>query len=158
VLSLILNIMVKVDIDTKTFRIELEEQTQEFFSEVNLELFAAAKEARNDAVQDAPIFNPPVNRINQRRAGDLKGSIALNPSTAGSSEYEIVTPLEYAPFMEFGTGTGFVPLDDPNINLLARQFIRNPNSGVNIAPRPYLVENTKKAFAKFLERIEKIKK
>jgi len=153
-----LYIMLRVDIDAKTFVLDLKGLTAEFNQEVFAELQEAAKDARDGAVRDAPIYSPPVGVKNKPIGGSLKGSIAVNPDQKGQSSYEIAAPINYAPYQEFGTGSGFVKPSDAEIEALAAQFIGQGIRQVNMKPQPYLLPNVQKAWAKFLETIDKIKK
>jgi len=144
---LYLYIMVKVDIDAKTFAIDLKELAAAFTAEVFAELQEAANEARAGAVRDAPVD-----------MGALKQSIVVAPNQGGQKSYEIAAPINYAPYQEFGTGSGFVKPSDAEIESLAAQFIGQGIRQVNMKPQPYLFPNVQKAWASFLERINKITK
>jgi HK97 gp10 family phage protein len=139
--------VVKITIESKEFVADLKEVSEELFADVRAELQAAAIEARDTAVQSAPVD-----------LGALKQSIRNTPEAPNQSSYQVVVPINYAAYQEFGTGSGYVPSSDPEVTELAATFRGAGIRQVNMKPQPYLIENTKKAFAKFLERIEKIKK
>ena len=148
--------MVKITIESKEFVADLKDMTDVFVGVVKSELLAATTKAKDNAAQDAPIFSPPVSLVNQRRGGSLKQSFDYSPKELALS-YEISNRQNYAAYQEFGTGTGFVNLPDPDIQALAATFIGQGIRQVNMKPQPFLFENVKNAFNEFLEIINKYK-
>jgi phage gpG-like protein len=140
--------MVKADVDTRSFIIEMQDLTDEMVIEVKAELSATAKNAVDYAVQSANF---------RTGTGTLKGSITYNPKENNADSYDIGAPVNYAPYVEFGTGTGFVQPADQDITALAALFKGAGIREVNLPARPYLIPAVFKAWDEYLERIEKIK-
>ncbi len=119
--------------------------SDELRQEVNLELLATAQDAVARAVRVVPVDT-----------GFLKGSIQYTPTTANGS-HEISAPIVYAPYVEFGTGSGFIPPSDPDITALAALFRGKGIRQVNNRAQPYLIPFIYAEWEQFLKRIDKIK-
>lgn len=105
---------------------------------VNVE--AMASEAKNRVVVD-----------NSR----LKNSISA--SKLKDFTYELVAQVNYAAYVEFGTGNLFVQLPEQYWNDLAAQFKASPRKRlVNLPPRPYLRPSVNRITPIMLQDIEQI--
>lgn len=105
---------------------------------VNVE--AMASEAKNRVVVD-----------NSR----LKNSISA--SKLKPYFYELVAQVNYAAYVEFGTGNLFVQLPEQYWNDLAAQFKARPRKRlVNLPPRPYLRPSVNRITPIMLQDIEQI--
>jgi HK97 gp10 family phage protein len=86
--------------------------------------------------------------------GRLKNSITA--SKMKPYLYEVVAQTNYAAYVEFGTGTGFVPPENPEWSKLASQFKGAGIKQVNLLPRPYMRPSILAYYPKFKEEAIKI--
>ena len=86
--------------------------------------------------------------------GRLKNSITA--SKMKPYLYEVVAQTNYAAYVEFGTGTGFVPPENPEWSKLASQFKGAGLKQVNLLPRPYMRPSILAYYPKFKEEAIKI--
>lgn len=69
--------------------------------------------------------------------------------------YELVAQTDYAAYVEFGTGRGFVPVEEP-WNNLAAQFKGGGRRQVNLPARPYLRPSVNRIYPIMLKDIQNI--
>lgn len=86
--------------------------------------------------------------------GRLRNSISLKKEQFLS--YSLVAQTNYAAYVEFGTGTGFVPPENPEWTKLASQFKGAGIKQVNLLPRPYMRPSILAYYPKFKEEAIKI--
>ena len=83
-----------------------------------------------------PVGTPESTGIKGYRGGTLRNSITFNVTSSGSSaELSVGTNVEYAPYVELGTGPYFTPPPE------WEQFDTAKGSGIGkgyVRPRPYL--------------------
>ena len=128
-----------ITIDKKRFQDELDKEYKALLDEMDAEVSAAAINITKAAVMAAPV------RQSKGTKGGLKSSIAYKP--LGFLDYEVVAPITYAPYVEFGTG-GLVQIPK-GFEDLAQQFYVN-GKGRNRA-QPFLIP----AFIFETEQLEK---
>jgi len=94
------------------------------------------------------------NRV-KVNTGRLKNSISA--SKLKDFTYELVAQVNYAAYVEFGTGNLFVQLPEAYWNDLAEQFKARPRKRlVNLPPRPYLRPSVNRITPIMLQDIEQI--
>lgn len=86
--------------------------------------------------------------------GRLRNSISLKKDQFLS--YYLVAQTNYAAYVEFGTGTGFVPPEKQEWTKLASQFKGRGIKQVNLLPRPYMRPSILAYYPKFKEEAIKI--
>ena len=86
--------------------------------------------------------------------GRLRNSISLKKEQFLS--YSLVAQTNYAAYVEFGTGTGFVPPENTEWTKLASQFKGAGIKQVNLLPRPYMRPSILAYYPKFKEEAIKI--
>ena len=86
--------------------------------------------------------------------GRLRSSISLKKDQFLS--YYLVAQTNYAAYVEFGTGNGFVPAENADWNKLASQFKGAGIKQVNLLPRPYMRPSILAYYPKFKEEAIKI--
>lgn len=86
--------------------------------------------------------------------GRLRNSISLKKDQFLS--YYLVAQTNYAAYVEFGTGTGFIPPENPEWTKLASQFKGAGVKQVNLLPRPYMRPSILAYYPKFKEEAIKI--
>lgn len=86
--------------------------------------------------------------------GRLRNSISLRKEQFLS--YSLVAQTRYAAYVEFGTGTGFVPPENPDWLKVAAQFKGSGKKLVNLLPRPYMRPSILAYYPKFKEKAIKI--
>lgn len=84
----------------------------------------------------------------------------LRASISASKEkkflYELVAQTNYAAYVEFGTGKGFVPLPEKEWMALAAEFKGTGRKLVNLFPRPYLRPSVNRIFPIMVKDIQNI--
>jgi len=110
-------------------------------SEVSGELEDGANAIRNGALRDVPVDT-----------GLLKSSISVKPITKLS--FEVVVQKEYAPFVEFGTGT-LVKVPS-GLESYAMQFKGRGMKHVNLPARPFLFNNYLRERPEIIKRLKEI--
>lgn len=86
--------------------------------------------------------------------GRLRNSISLKKDQFLS--YYLVAQTNYAAYVEFGTGTGFIPPETSEWNKLASQFKGRGIKQVNLPARPYMRPSILAYYPKFKEEAIKI--
>ena len=105
------------------------------------ELKAWADKTEMDAKRDVPVDSGP-----------LQASIHSTPEKEGLAQ-TVGTPLDYAPYVEFGTGT---LVDVPKgLEDYAMQFKGAGVKEVNLPARPYLFGNARNNFTEMVERLKR---
>lgn len=105
------------------------------------ELKAWADKTEMDAKRDVP-----------KQSGALQSSIHSTPEKGGLAQ-TVGTPLDYAPYVEFGTGT---MVDVPQgLEDYAIQFKGAGVKEVNLPARPYLFGNARNNFSEMVERLKR---
>ncbi len=106
------------------------------------ELKAWADKTEMDAKRDVP-----------KQSGALQSSIHSTPGNEGLAQ-TVGTPVDYAPYVEFGTGTKVkIPQGLENY---AEQFMSpNRDHNVNLPARPYLFSNARNNFTEMIERLKR---
>ena len=105
------------------------------------ELKAWADKTEMDAKRDVPVYT-----------GALQSSIHSTPEKEGLAQ-TVGTNVEYAPYVEFGTGT---LVDVPQgLEDYAMQFKGSGIKEVNLPARPYLFGNARNNFSEMIERLKR---
>lgn len=106
-----------------------------------------------------PIINP---NSKYKRTGNLSKSIRHTKyqKGKGASVSAGNINVKYAPYVEFGTGSGFQIDAYPSVNLAdvesyAHQF--RMGKGSNMPYRPYMFNTYSESFGKMINRLKKIK-
>lgn len=86
--------------------------------------------------------------------GRLRASISANKQK--KFLYELVAQANYAAYVEFGTGKGFIPLPEKEWMTLAGQFKGKGIKEVNLPARPYLRPSVNRIYPIMLKDIENI--
>jgi hypothetical protein len=86
--------------------------------------------------------------------GRLRNSISLKKEQFLS--YYLVAQTNYAAYVEFGTGSGFVPPENAEWSKIASQFKGAGLKQVNLLPRPYMRPSILAYYPKFKEEAVKI--
>lgn len=117
-----------------------------------------ARSAKNKAA-NLPVINP---NSKYKRTGNLSKSIRAirYKNGEGASVVAGSASVKYAPYVEFGTGTGFQIDAYPSINLndvenYAHQFKMGNRS--NMPYRPYMFNSYSDAFGKMINKLKNIK-
>jgi HK97 gp10 family phage protein len=88
--------------------------------------------------------------------GTLKQSIKPEALKDGA---ELVAYAEYAPYVEFGTGSGYVKVNDATKLGIPEKYIKQFKGRgikeINMAPQPFFYGSVAKAYKNMLMRIEK---
>ena len=142
-----------IDIDIARFNDQLDKEYQGIVAEMDAEFQAASVNIEKAAVLAAPVGNKMKRneKANGTTAGGLRSSIQAKK--IDQLNYEVVTPLKYAPYVEFGTGS--------NVNIpagfesLAQQFYVS-GKGRNRA-QPFLIPAFLFESQQLLKRLEAIK-
>lgn len=113
-------------------------------SEVN----RAMSHAKALAVQEAPVA--------KSYGGTLKQSIQLKVHKDGAEMY---STANYAPYVEFGTGSRYVsPNDATNLGIPSSYIAQFKGKGikeVNLEPQPFFYGSAAKAYKNMLARLNK---
>lgn len=108
-----------VEIDLKRFNNQLDKEYQEIVKRTDAEMFAATVNIEKAAAQAAPV--------------DLDGlKSTIQAKRLGPLNYEVVAPITYAPYVEFGTGNQVVI--PKGFEALARQFYVNGQGKTRAQP------------------------
>lgn len=129
-----------IDVNLARFNDELDKEYQGIIAEMDAEFQAATVN-----IEKAAVIAVPVDK------GFLKSSIQAK--RLGRLDYEVVAPIKYAPYVEFGTG-GSVSIP-PGFEALARTFYVS-GKGRNRA-QPFLVPAFLFESQQLLKRLEAIK-
>lgn len=86
--------------------------------------------------------------------GRLRNSISLKKDQFLS--YYLVAQTKYAAYVEFGTGTGFIPPENNEWSALASKFKGRGIKQVNLPARPYMRPSILAYYPKFKEEAIKI--
>jgi phage gpG-like protein len=86
--------------------------------------------------------------------GRLRNSISLKKDQFLS--YYLVAQTNYAAYVEFGTGTGFIPPETSEWSTLASKFKGKGIKQVNLPARPYMRPSILAYYPKFKEEAIKI--
>jgi phage gpG-like protein len=86
--------------------------------------------------------------------GRLRNSISLKKEQFLS--YYLIAQTNYAAYVEFGTGNGFIPPEKPEWGNLAAQFKGRGLKQVNLPARPYMRPAILAYYPKFKEEAIKI--
>jgi len=112
------------------------------------EINRAMLEAQSLAVQEAPVA--------KSYGGTLKGSIQLKVHKDGAEMY---STANYAPYVEFGTGSRYVsPNDATKLGIPSSYIAQFKGKGVkevNLEPQPFFYGSAAKAYKKMLYRLER---
>ena len=102
-----------------------------------------AEETESGAKRDVPV-----------RTGELKNNI-YGEVEDYKADVGVSDAIDYAPYVEFGTGT---KVDVPTgLEAYALQF-KSPNEhNVNLPARPYLFSNARTAYARFIDKLKRLK-
>jgi HK97 gp10 family phage protein len=122
---------------------ELKNYSEKVNIDINNSVKAAALNVESRAKMDCPVD-----------MGTLRASINTRPIKDDEGYgYEVFTPLEYAPYVEFGTGTRVSILT--GYEEYARQF-KGQKSIVGMNAQPYLIPNFEMEKMALIENIKKI--
>jgi HK97 gp10 family phage protein len=120
-------------------------QLQKFSKqELSNEIGRGAQEIVGRAKQDAKYDN-----------GDLRGSISSQASGKGVA---VIADAEYAPYVEFGTGTKVSLTDMKELGIpdgYAAQFKGKGIREVNLPARPFFFSSARVGFNNMLKRVDK---
>jgi HK97 gp10 family phage protein len=120
-------------------------QLQKFSKqELSSEIGRGAQEIVGRAKQDAKYDN-----------GDLRGSISSQASGKGVA---VIADAEYAPYVEFGTGTKVSLTDMKELGIpdgYAAQFKGKGIREVNLPARPFFFSSARVGFNNMLKRVDK---
>ena len=112
------------------------------------EVNAAMSHAKNLAVQEAPVASS--------YGGTLKQSIQIKVHKDGAEMY---STANYAPYVEFGTGSRYVsPNDATNLGIPSSYIAQFKGKGikeVNLEPQPFFYGSAAKAYKNMLARLNK---
>jgi len=86
--------------------------------------------------------------------GRLRNSISLKKEQFLS--YSLVAQTNYAAYVEFGTGTGFIPPENQEWSNIASKFKGRGIKQVNLPARPYMRPSILAYYPKFKEEAIKI--
>jgi hypothetical protein len=86
--------------------------------------------------------------------GRLRNSISLKKDQFLS--YYLVAQTNYAAYVEFGTGTGFIPAEKAEWNEIAAKFKGRGIKQVNLPARPFMRPSILAYYPKFKEEAIKI--
>jgi len=122
---------------------ELKNYSEKVNTDINNSVKAAALNVESRAKMDCPVD-----------MGTLRASINTRPIKDDEGYgWEVFTPLEYAPYVEFGTGTRVsIPT---GYEEYARQF-KGQKSIVGMNAQPYLIPNFEMEKMALIENIKKI--
>lgn len=122
---------------------ELKNYSEKVNTDINNSVKAAALNVESRAKMDCPVD-----------MGTLRASINTRPIKDDEGYgWEVFTPLEYAPYVEFGTGTRVsIPI---GYEEYARQF-KGQKSIVGMNAQPYLIPNFEMEKMALIENIKKI--
>lgn len=122
---------------------ELKNYSEKVNNDINNSVKAAALNVETKAKMDCPVD-----------MGILRSSINTRPIKDDEGYgYEVFTPLEYAPYVEFGTGTRVsIPT---GYEEYARQF-KGQKSIVGMNAQPYLIPNFEMEKEALISNIKKI--
>lgn len=120
-------------------------QLQKFSKqELSNEIGRGAQEIVGRAKQSAPYDN-----------GDLRGSISSEASGKGVA---VIADIEYAPYVEFGTGSKVSLTDMKELGIpdsYAAQFKGKGIREVNLPARPFFFSSARVGFNNMLKRVDK---
>ena len=122
---------------------ELKNYSEKVNTDINNSVKAAALNVESRAKMDCPVD-----------MGTLRASINTRPIKDDEGYgWEVFTPLEYAPYVEFGTGTRVsIPT---GYEEYARQF-KGQKSIAGMNAQPYLIPNFEMEKMALIENIKKI--
>jgi hypothetical protein len=109
-----------------------------------------SERTKNDAIRDVPV-----------KTGDLKGTIRTSVSNNGLTWSVLAGGIEgvnYAPFVEFGTGVNVDKsfIQEYGLTEYAEQFRGNQDPFFPLPSRTYLYKNARLEFEKTLANIKKL--
>ena len=142
-----------INIDIARFNDQLDKEYQGIIAEMDAEYQAASVNIEKAAVVAAPVGNKMGRneRANADTAGGLRSTIQAK--RLDRLNYEVVAPIKYAPYVEFGTG-GNVSIP-PGFESFAQQFFVS-GKGRNRA-QPFLIPAFIFESQQLLKRLEAIK-
>lgn len=135
--------------NSAAFLKELEDAEAKILTMIGLKSEAYAKKL-------CPVGTPESTGVKGYRGGDLRNSIAFRVDTTGPEKtLEIGSNVEYAPYVELGTGPHFVPPPE------WERFEAEKGKGVGkvyVQPRPFIrpaIEDHKEEYKAMAEKVLK---
>jgi hypothetical protein len=142
-----------IDVNLTRFNDELDKEYQAIIAEMDAEYQAAASNIEAAAVIAAPVSNKMER--NEKASGPTAGGLKsiIQAKRLDRLDYEVVAPIKYAPYVEFGTGENVsIP---PGFEELAQTFYVD-GKGRNKA-QPFLIPAFLFESQQLLKRLEAIK-
>jgi len=121
----------------KGFNIEINDSAfRNMLNEFKKNVSSKGAEIDQELAANTELMATSAKRMCPVDTGRLRASISAKKEQFMS--YALVAQTNYAAYVEFGTGQGFIPVKEKEWNDIAAQFKGNNLRQVNLLARPYM--------------------